>query len=394
MHSYRTLDDPKQVLPIATAAFALRYPEQDAIDKWLASSLKHGRELYGVYEEDQLLSAFMLYEYQMRLRNSVLPMGGIGLLCSRMDARGQGAVRCMLRNSLETMRQRGHVVSVLDPFSESFYRNYGWEKFSRLQVVEFSPDLLSLPQDPNPEIMAVDLPFPDDESMAFYNTYAARHHTLAQRQEREWESRTQILSWNVDAAVRGVVRFSRDGQVIGLMGYDLTRKAEEYKSTFTANLLAYDEEDVLREMLRYLKRLSHQVATVRMNLPLDCELWPYLAHRPDKWTVRDVFMIRIVSLEALDGLSIDAPEMSLGIDVDDQQAPWNQGIWELSVDSGVLRVRRGERADLHCGIGVLSSVISGFSNFEEMISARKADPLNTYRGQDLPKTTTFLADYF
>ena len=131
-----------------------------------------------------------------------------------------------------------------------------------------------------------------------------------------------------------------------------------------------------------------------MTLPLDCELWPHLAHRPDKWTVRDVFMIRIVSLDALDGLSIDAPEMSLRIDVDDQQAPWNHGIWELSVDSGILRVRRGERADLRCGIGVLSSVISGFSNFEEMISARKADPLNTYRGQDLPKAVTFLADYF
>lgn len=58
----------------------------------------------------------MLYDFRMRLRDSVVPMGGIGLLCSRLDARGKGAVRTMLRESLGTMRHKGHVVSVLDPF--------------------------------------------------------------------------------------------------------------------------------------------------------------------------------------------------------------------------------------------------------------------------------------
>lgn len=394
MFLYKQLDDPQQILPLATSAFALRPIEQGAADGWLASSVKHGCELYGVYEDDALLAGFMLYDFQMRLRSCVVPMGGIGLLCSRLDARGKGAVRFMIQNSLDTMMQKGQVVCVLDPFDETFYRHYGWEKFSRCQIIEISPNLLKVPERLGAGITATDLPFPDEASMSFYNQYAAEHYTLAQRTQREWESRTQILSWSTDTAARGVVKFFRNECVAGLMGYDLTRKDGEDRPTFHANLLACEDEAVFQEMLRYLRQLSHQVATLRICLPLDRELWPYLSDRPAKSTIRDLFMIRIVSLDLLDGLRMDAPDMSLGVDVVDEQAPWNHGVWDLTITSGVLRVQRGQRADLRCGIGALSSVVSGFSSFAQLIASRHIESLDTYQGQDLPKTVTFLADYF
>lgn len=394
MYCYRKLDDPRHVLPIARSAFAFRRTEQGSAEEWLDTAMEHKRKLYGVYEGDALLSAFMLYEFDMRLRNSVVPMGGIGLLCSRLDARGKGTVRIMLANALQTMKEQGHAVSVLDPFDESFYRNYGWEKFSRRQVVELSPGTFRIPDAPDSEIIATDLPFPDDNSIAFYNAYAAQHYTLAQRGQREWECRMKVFAWSTDVAARGVVRFSQAERVVGLMEYELTRKVSEYQSTFTVTLLANEDEAALHEMLRYLKQLSHQVSTVRLSLPVDIALWPYFADRPKQRTIRDEFMIRIVSVESLDGLSMTVPDMSITIDIADPQASWNQVVWVLSVDSGILRVTRGEQADLRCGIGALSSVISGFSTFEEMIAAKYADPLETYRGQDFPKTTPFLADHF
>ena len=148
------------------------------------------------------------------------------------------------------------------------------------------------------------------------------------------------------------------------------------------------------EMLRYLKQLSHQVSTVRLSLPVDIALWPYFADRPKQRTIRDEFMIRIVSVESLDGLSMKVPDMSITVDIADPQASWNQGVWVLSVDSGIFQVTRGEHAELRCGIGALSSVISGFSTFQEMIAARRAKPLETYCGQDFPKAVPFLADHF
>ena len=177
-------------------------------------------------------------------------------------------------------------------------------------------------------------------------------------------------------------------------GRSMSRKAAEYRSTFTVTLLATETTPALHEMLRYLKWLSHQVSTVRLSLPVDVDLWPYFSDRPKQYTVCDEFMIRIASMEALDGLSINAPNLSIAIDVSDPQAAWNQGVWALCVDAGTLRVSRGGLPDLRCGIEALSSVLSGFSTFDEMIAARLIEPLETYLGQDLPKTVPFLADHF
>ncbi len=394
MFEYQPIPQATEILEIASSAFAVRHPEQTGLREWLKTSVADGRELYGVYEADRLQAGYMLYDFDMRLRNAVVKMGGIGLLCSRLDGRGRGAVRAMLTESLKTMRDKKQVVSVLDPFDEGFYRKYGWEKFSRLKVVEFSPKALSVPEYEASALTATDLPFPDEATQTFYNAYAARHYTLVQRGVREWRRRTEILGWNADAAARGVVTFSQGADVVGLLSYDILRKASEEKSTFVVHLAATEREDVFREMLRYLRRLSHQVSTVRFDLPLDADLWPYLSDRPASCKIQDTFMLRIVSIEALDGLRIDAPDQSVCIAVEDPQAPWNQGTWELSTASGVLHIAPADAPDLRCGIGSLSTFVSGFSTAQDLIAAGRMEALSSYAGQDLPPATPFLADYF
>ena len=388
------MDDLEAVAALAKSAFVIRRPNHPAVTDWLEWSIERGQELFGVYEGERLVAVYMLYDFRMRLRNSVVPMGGIGLLCSRLDARGKGAVRTMLREALGTMRDKGHVVSVLDPFDQSFYRKYGWEMFERLQRIEISPGLIQVPDDEGIDHEVADLPCADEVSRAFYNDFGRRHHTLVQRDEAGWEQRTRIFSWSTNTAARGVVRVARDGDVVGLMGYDLTGKADDWHPTFTVNLFLHEDEPAKRAMLRYLKGLSHQVKTIRFDLPVDEDVWPYLADRPSKREIRDQFMIRIASIEGLDGLAVDADDLSVAIEVSDKQAPWNAGIWRWKIGNSVLRVEPSDRADLRCGIGPLSSVISGFSDFSEMIAVGWVEPLSSYAGQDLPKATTFLADYF
>ncbi len=395
MFEYRKVDDLESVAELAKSAFVIRRPDHSAAVEWLEWSVKHGQRLYGVYDGTRLVAVFMLYDFRMRLRDSVVPMGGIGLLCSRLDARGKGAVRFMLERSLETMREAGHVVSVLNPFDQSFYRKYGWEMFARLQRVEISPGLIrGVPDDGEVEHETIDLSRPDGASLAFYNDFARRHHTLVQRGKAEWEQRLRIFSRNSNTAARGVVRVSRDGEVVGLIGYDLSGKAGDWHPTFTVTLFVHEDEPAKRAMLRYLKALSHQVKTIRFDLPVDEDLWPYLSDRPGKREIRDQFMIRIVSVDALDGLEVDAGDLSVAVEIADGQAPWNAGTWRWTVEDGVLSVEPTDRADLRCGIGPLSSVLSGFADLSEMIAVGRIEPLPSYAGQDLPRATAFLADYF
>ena len=394
MFEYRRVNDLEAVVDLAKSAFVIRRQDHPAATDWIEWSTDRGMELYGVYEKQRLLSVYMLYDFRMRLRESIVPMGGIGLLCSRLDARGKGAVRFMLEQSLETMRKAGHVVSLLDPFDQSFYRKYGWGMFQRQKRIEIVPGLIQVPDDDEIGHEAIDLSYPDAASCAFYNDYARRHHTLAQRGDTEWEQRLRIFSPASNTAARGVVRVSRDGQVVGLMSYDLSGKADDWHPTFTVTLFIHENEPAKRAMLRYLRALSHQVKTIRFDLPVDEDVWPYLSDRPGKREIRDQFMIRIVSIEGLDGLEIGADDLSIGVEVTDEQAAWNAGTWRWTVDEGVLRIEPSDRADLRCGIGPLSSVLSGFTDLSEMIAAGRIEPLPSYEGQDLPRATTFLADYF
>ena len=392
---YRQVSDLDAVADLAKAAFVIRRPNQAAAVQWLERSIEHGRQLYGIYDGTTLLSVYMLYDFRMHLRGAVVPMGGIGLLCSRLDARGKGAVRTMISAALGTMRDAGHAVSVLDPFRRVFYEKYGWGLFDRRQEMEIAPGGLSVPDDAGPAHNVVDLPFPDDAARAFYNELAATRLSLVQRGEAEWEARTWVLPWHTNIATRGVVKIARDGKVVGLIGYDLSGRADAWHPTLSVNLLLVRDEPAKREALRYLNRLSHQVKTLRFDLPPDDDLWVYLTDGPDKWELREKFMLRVVSVDALDGLAVDADDLSISIDVVDEQAPWNAGIWRWTVDRGILRVEeRADRADVRCGIGALSSILSGFTDFKAMIAAGRCEPLPTYAGQDLPRATTFLADYF
>lgn len=146
-------------------------------------------------------------------------------------------------------------------------------------------------------------------------------------------------------------------------------------------------------MLCYLMCLSHQMKTIRFDLLVDEDVWPYLSDRPGKREIRDQFAMCIVSMEGLDGLAVDADDLSVAIEVADEQAPWNAGTWRWTIEDGVLRAEPSGRADLRCSIAALSIILSGFTDFSEMIGAGRVEQVPTYAGQGLPKAT-MLADYF
>jgi len=232
-----------------------------------------GTELFGIYRAGKLHSATMLHPFRMRLREGPVAMGGLGFVCSRLDAREQDATRALLVEALGTMRKRGHAVSILYPFSLSFYRRYGWELFSQELRVILSPGTIATVEGPG--IEAETLPFPDQEAQQFYNTYAHAYYTLVQRGEREW---WKALFPRSNEAGRGVVKFTCDGRVVGLLSYTLPGQGE--KNRLVVSLFIPVDEQAKRGMLAFLARLSFQIKELELRVPADFALWPYLKEAP------------------------------------------------------------------------------------------------------------------
>lgn len=396
MYEFSRIDDVERVVPLVRFAHSIRHAERDAIVPWLREATADGRTLFGVLDGEDVVAVCLLYDFQMRLRAGVVPMGGLGLVGSRADHRGRGAIRLLLRELLPVMRERGQVVSTLDPFDQGFYRKYGWEQLSSQRVVSLPPGRIV----PRPEdalcraLTAKDLAFPDALCMDYYNRFAASHYTFIQRGEAEWRARTTIRPWHLDDVARGVVRFSDGNEVVGLLGYRMLRPADRWEPTFEVNLLIADTGAVRHTMLDYVRRLSHQVTVARFLLPMDLEIWPYLTDRPTKEEVRDVFMARVVSMDALDGLSVDSPDIELQVQIEDPLAEWNQGIWEITVRGGSVAVRRGERATVRCDVGTFTCVLSGRTTFRAALDTGAAVALPGYTGEDLPPVVTASFDYF
>jgi len=382
-----------EILPLARYAHSVRPSEAGAVTEWLTESLEAGKRLFGVYNgaQDMPAACWLLHPYTMRLRESLVSMGGVGLVCSRPDQRGQGNVRFMMTRAIETMRKAGQAVSVLYPFHVGFYRKYGWESFTAWMRYEIPPGILAVPGS-DPAVVTQDLPFPDEKARIFYNDYARSHYNFALRDDVHWRARLRL--WGDEQIARGVVKAERQGQVVGLMGYTLTHKHGADSPVLNISLFAASDERAKHALLAYLKRQSHQVTKIELHLPVDELLWPYLNDYASTIKLQQLAMIRVVDLHLLEGLKIAAPDTILSFEVEDVQAPWNAGTWTLAVQDRVLHVERGGTPVLRSGIGPLSSVLSGFTNVGEMLACGKMTALPGYHGEDLPKETTLLVDFF
>ncbi len=379
------MEDPDDFLGIARFAFGMPVSgiERDrrALEEF--SSKDYG--LYGAYDGNKLVAGYDLYGMKMRFRNSVIPVMEIAYVCSRPDYRGKGAIRQLLTDSLNTAKDKDIPISVLYPFDTGFYRKYGWEVFERRQYVEFSPSILKLP-DSKRKLDAEALDFPDQELMDYYNRYASVHNAMIVRDEKDWKNRLRI--YNGTEVKKAVFKFSEGPKVFGMIEYLLDSKNN---SLFAMGFI-HEDEATRVEMLRFLKGLSHQVKTVKLMVPAKVSFWPYLSDRP-KTTIEDGAMIRIVSVEMLDGTEMGDVDFDVSIKVVDEQAPWNDGTFRLKAENGKLRVEKCANAQLKCGIGTLSAILSGFTNFEETTGAGRIEVLDGYVGCDLPKLPTFVIDF-
>ncbi|OAA23494.1 enhanced intracellular survival protein Eis, partial [Kosmotoga sp. DU53] len=294
MYEYRKSEDVEALMEIAKFSFVVEKSKHEFLRKYIRTALVSGVEMFGVYDSKKLVAAHLLYPYQMRFRNSMVSMGGISKICSRPDYRGKGTIRFMLEKSIETMRDKGMVVSMLHPFNVSFYRKYGWELFFRKKLVLLSPGSLIAKE--NPSITAEYLKFPDEVCKEFYNEHARREYNLALRDDPHWKRHLELSN---NEAANGVVKFERDGKIVGMMALYLSSGEAMFESIVTVKDFIYNDNETKETMLNYLKRLSLQVTKLRMVLPEDFLLWPYLSDQPSEEKIGNAGMIRIVSGEKL-----------------------------------------------------------------------------------------------
>src|SRR6056297_2606918 len=326
---------------------------------------------YAIKDQSEYLSACYLWPLDMKLRNSVVKMTGIGALGSNAINRGKGAVKKLLHESLKLMKEKDVMVCVLYPFSQSFYRKYGWEKLDDMLTCHFSPGII------NKTNTLKDYEIhhyyePNKAVMTFYNQYAANHYNYIQKQAKHWNVELeQKIPSDID---RRIVTFSQNGRIKSIIL--MLTSLPEYETVLVVRDMAFVEQKDIKPIFDFLATLSLQIKKITLNLPVDFVYWPFFNNRPEKTLLRERSMIRIVDMTYINGLKINAPDFDIYLKVNDDFAQWNDGQYLLSVKEKTLSSEKSEKADFECDIATISSIISGYTNFKTMLLMGRLKPLS------------------
>ena len=317
--------------PLRAYAFS-RSPRVPDLDRWRGRlALQDDLDTLVLFEDGEARATATAIAMTQNVRGRVLPMGGVAGVATHPLGRRRGQATRVLTSLLATMRDRGHVVSSLVPFRESFYARLGWATFSSVRMLRFAPaPLAPLLRWELPGITTLHSPAEGGVPL----------RALLERVQPTLHGMSLFGTLPSEPAddARWVVIHREGETVTGALTYEVT--------DFTGDLAisAFFPTDTASTygLLRWAALHIDQVSRVQMFLlpGMRAETWlPDL--RPellDRASAGDhpTPMGRVVDVAGLSGIGAGDGEVTLRLR--DPVAPWNEGTFSFHGEAGTLRV--------------------------------------------------------
>lgn len=129
----KTLD---QIAPLVEYAFLKKYDVRK--DTNFMSRYNHSIG-YGEFHDKKLQSYVMVNQFENQVFDHKVKMAGIGYVASYPENRGHGDITRIMKEILLDLHNNGVAISNLAPWSETFYRQYGYENAIYLKIYNIKP---------------------------------------------------------------------------------------------------------------------------------------------------------------------------------------------------------------------------------------------------------------
>ncbi|WP_164908509.1 GNAT family N-acetyltransferase [Halobacillus litoralis] len=93
----------------------------------------------GLYDEENLIGAFIEYDHQMNVHGASVQAAGIGTVAVDLPYKKQGHAKRIVKQFLQDARKNGCVIAHLYPFQPTFYKKMGFGLGSSLATYQFRP---------------------------------------------------------------------------------------------------------------------------------------------------------------------------------------------------------------------------------------------------------------
>lgn len=293
---------------------------------------------YGFFNDDKLTSYIMVNKFKSEVFGHHVPMAGIGYVASYPEYRGQGHISKLMKEILNDLHDEGIPFTNLAPFSESFYRHYGFSNSIYQKEYRFSGGALRTFKLPRTGHV---IRGKWDDLMVqngVIQLYERQLHTDDERntviREAWWWNRMDTYYHNRNIAVY----IDSNGRPISYLIYRIQG------DVFLADELYSITAKGLVSLLGFMGSHAGAIKEFRMTLPehsLIGELFP--EQNQLKISLYPYMMSRIVDFAKMITYMKPLQEGTFNLEViSDDQCPWNIGVWQMTNKDGKVSCKQIE----------------------------------------------------
>lgn len=312
-----------------------------------------GTEILWVGEDrGRLVATCQLHRITHFVAGEEYPSMGLGTVAIAPTHRQRGLGGRMVATALEAARGRGDILSSLYPFRASFYGRLGYGLCGDSHQYHISPQALPMSE----ARAAVEILSGGDdllEVIELYERWARRQTGQVKRSERVWES----LVSSDDRLLVGYR--GTDGRLSGyaLSSYPTSLPSAERYLSIEEH--AWTTPDARRGLYGWMASMGDQWRAIALRALPEHRLEDWLREPrlggesvphwglwfPSAVLLRGP-MFRILDLAEAWGRRGVEPEaeLTLRLEVQDEQLPENAGTWRLRFEAGRVAVERGDGA--------------------------------------------------
>lgn len=300
---------------------------------------------FGEYKDGKLASYIMVNEFESRIFAKKVKMGGVGYVASYPENRGQGDINRLMNEIILELYKQNYAISNLAPFSESFYRRYGYENAIYEIMYELNPAYLRLFK-PIKEGKIVREKWKDSNlKEAVIKLYQDK---LNQNNQRNTVDREEWWWDRLDTYYPGrfiCVYFDKNNQPAGYMFYRIRDR------DFRVEELYYKTPQAAKALLSIIASHSSSDLKYYVKIPESSLLGEFFPEQEElKVQILPYMMTRIINVEqVLEALHLtNSGKINIEI-TDDEIVAENNGTWEIDQINKETKVRKNEKDSDYSG---------------------------------------------
>ncbi|MFH0793980.1 MAG: GNAT family N-acetyltransferase [bacterium] len=262
--------DLQRIAEVGVKSFPRR-TVQERLERLLNETRYVPSDILVCEEDGDIVGCATLIPQKVWLGGDEYESGGIASVAVEPHCRRRGVAKDIMQGALDHMRSRSVPFSMLHPFRNTFYRNYGYGLVG--QSVEFACSPSHIPFFPEARSVRPIKPKDQDDLLKFYDAWLPTQNLRIHRSSRRWE---QILFRDNNHLY--LFRNSQ-GRIEGYLCYKYERCADAPASTINVGDFVATSPEAQRALYGFLSAQTDQIASIRIVQPIGTSL-PFLLAEP------------------------------------------------------------------------------------------------------------------